>query len=68
MVDDKSKMANEISEGTGQFDSRFVLWRRFCAENGVAVETLPSDLTGDEREKWEKLKNEHLRRQTDSES
>jgi hypothetical protein len=64
-VADKPKVANEIPEGTGQFDSRFVLWRRFCAENDVAVETLPSDLTGDEREKWEKLKNEHLRRQTE---
>ncbi len=60
MVDKKRKVSNEISDGTGQFDSRFVLWRRFCAENGIAVETIPSDLTGDAREKWEKLKNEHL--------
>ncbi len=57
---DKPKVANEISEGTGQFDNRFVLWRRFCAEAGVPVETLPSDLTGENRERWEKLKNERL--------
>ena len=57
---DKPKVANEISEGTGQFDSRFVLWRTFCADNGIPVETLPSDLTGELKERWEKLKNERL--------
>ncbi|HEX7313533.1 MAG TPA: hypothetical protein VF297_06405 [Pyrinomonadaceae bacterium] len=57
---DKSKVANEIPEGTGQFDNRFVLWRRFCAENSIPVETLPSDLTGDLKDNWEKLKNERL--------
>lgn len=60
MADEKTKMANEISEGTGQFDARFVLWRRFCDENDVAVETLPSDLTGESKDKWDKLKNEQL--------
>jgi hypothetical protein len=59
-VADKPKVANEIPEGTGQFDNRFVLWRRFCAENSIPVETLPSDLTGDLKENWEKLKNERL--------
>ena len=62
---DKPKVANEISEGTGQFDNRFVLWRRFCAETGVAVETLPSDLTGELKDKWDKLKNELLRKPTE---
>ncbi len=57
---DKSKVTNAISEGTGQFDSRFVLWRTFCAENGIPVETIPSDLTGEHKERWEKLKNERL--------
>ena len=60
MADKKPKVANEISEVTGQFDARFVLWRRFCAENGIAVETLPSDLTGDAKTEWERLKNEQL--------
>ena len=60
MANERPKVENEISEGTGQFDNRFVLWRRFCAETGVAVETLPSDLTGEHKERWEQLKNERL--------
>ena len=60
MANEKPKVSNEISEGTGRFDNRFLLWRKFCADNGIPVETLPSDLTGDAKERWEKLKNEHL--------
>ncbi len=52
--------SNDISPETGQFDARFILWRMFCAENGIAVETLPSELTGRTKEDWEKLKNEQL--------
>jgi hypothetical protein len=55
-----TKVTNEISDGTGQFDARFVLWRQFCGDNGIPVETLPSALTGEIKEKWEKLKNERL--------
>jgi hypothetical protein len=62
VAEEKPKVVNEIPEGTGQFDSRFVLWRRFCAETGVPVETLPSDLTGEHKDSWEKLKNESLRK------
>lgn len=57
---DKPKVVNEIPEGTGQFDNRFVLWRTFCAQNNIPVETLPSDLTGDLKDNWDKLKNERL--------
>ena len=60
MADDKTKLNNQINAETGQFDARFILWRQFCADNGVAVDTLPSALTGETREKWEKLKNERL--------
>ncbi len=60
MADEKPKLANEINAETGQFDARFVLWRTFCAEHSIPVETLPSDLEGENREKWEKLKNERL--------
>ena len=67
MADEQPKVSNEISEGTGQFDSRFVLWRTFCTETGIPVETLPSDLTGDDREKWEKLKNERLHKPAEGE-
>lgn len=60
MADEKQKIANQINDGTGQFDARFMLWRAFCAEYSVPVETLPSDLQGEIKEKWEKLKNERL--------
>ena len=62
MADEKGKVKNQISDGTGQFDARFILWRQFCADNGVPVDTLPSALTGETREKWEKLKSERLRK------
>ena len=62
MAEEKPKVSNEIAEGTGQFDARFVLWRRFCADNNIPVETLPSDLTGETKDEWEKLKSERLRR------
>jgi hypothetical protein len=57
--------ANEISAQTGQFDARFRLWRMFCAETGVAVETLPSELKGELQQRWEKLKEEQLHKPTE---
>src|ERR1051326_4435214 len=62
VAEEKPKVSNEISDGTGQFDARFLLWRRFCADNDIPVETLPSDLTGEAKDKWERLKNERLRK------
>ena len=67
MAEEKPKVSNEISDGTGQFDTRFILWRRFCAENNIPVETLPSDLTGEAKEKWEQLKSEQLRKPAEEE-
>lgn len=58
---DNDAVMNTISDETGQFDARFLLWRTFCAENDVPVETLPSDLTGDIRDKWNKLKDSKLK-------
>ncbi len=58
---DNDAVMNTISDETGQFDARFLLWRTFCAENGVPVETLPSDLTGDIRDKWNALKDSKLK-------
>ena len=52
---------NSISEETGQFDLRFVLWRHFCAQNNVPVESLPSQLKDDLKDKWEELKASRLR-------
>ncbi|HYY58954.1 MAG TPA: hypothetical protein VE842_16610 [Pyrinomonadaceae bacterium] len=64
MAENKSKeqpeLSNEISEETGQYDVRFLLWRQFCRENGVPVETLPGELEGKVKEKWESLKEARL--------
>ncbi len=65
MADEKPKVTNEINPMTGQFDARFVLWRTFCAEHDIPVETLPSDLQGEARDLWEKLKNERLHKPTE---
>jgi hypothetical protein len=54
------KVENVISDETGQYDARFILWREFCASNNVPVETLPSELDDELQEKWENLKNEKL--------
>lgn len=52
---------NVISDQTGQFDLRFILWRQFCDQNNIPVETLPSQLDGAQKEQWEELKNSRLR-------
>ena len=61
----KPEAENQISEHTGQYDTRFMLWRAFCSQNNVPVETLPGDLKGEVRERWEKLKNNQLRKPTE---
>jgi hypothetical protein len=53
---------NEISDETGQFDQRFILWRHFCAQNNIPVEMLPSQLNRRQRELWEELKRRRLRK------
>lgn len=52
---------NIISDETGAFDMRFILWRHFCQQNNIAVETLPSQLDGEQKEKWEELKASRLK-------
>lgn len=52
---------NIISDETGQFDMRFVLWRHFCSLHDISVESLPSQLDGEQKEKWEELKASKLR-------
>ncbi len=52
---------NIISEETGQFDLRFVLWRHFCAQNNIPVESLPSQLKDEHKDQWEELKASRLR-------
>ena len=64
MVDEKREeqplSPNVISAESGQLDVRFVLWRKFCAESGVNVEILPSELSDEQRAVWEKLKETEL--------
>ncbi|MCV5755143.1 hypothetical protein OFN51_40715, partial [Escherichia coli] len=54
------KIPNAVSDETGQLDVRFILWRKFCAEEGIPVETLPSDLEEEKRRRWEELKQANL--------
>ena len=60
--DKKPPVDNVISDQTGEFDQRFILWRHFCKQNNIPVETLPSQLNGEQRERWEILKGSRLRR------
>ena len=53
---------NVISDETGEFDQRFILWRRFCSLNNIPVETLPSQLNSEQQQRWEELKASRLRR------
>lgn len=53
---------NIISDETGEFDQRFILWRHFCKQNNIPVEALPSQLNEEQRERWEELKSTRLGR------
>lgn len=52
---------NSVSDSTGQFDLRFVLWRQFCAQYGIPVDTLPSQLENEQKDLWEEMKAQRLR-------
>lgn len=52
---------NSVSDSTGQYDLRFVLWRQFCAKNNIPVDTLPSQLDDEQKELWEELKQSRLK-------
>jgi hypothetical protein len=52
---------NSVSDSTGAYDLRFVLWRQFCAQNNVPVDTLPSQLTAEKKDLWEQMKAKRLR-------
>jgi len=64
---DLPSVDNVISDETGQFDARFVLWRHFCSQKNIPVETLPSQLDEEQREEWEELKASRLRGQRQKE-
>lgn len=55
-MEEQPTIGNEVSDETGQFDQRFTLWRKFCADHGIPVNSLPGDLTDEVKEQWERLK------------
>jgi hypothetical protein len=60
MKKEKPAIENTVSDETGQFDPRFALWRRFCAEQGIAVDSLPGNLSGEIKAQWEKFKEQEF--------
>ena len=50
-----------ISPDTGRLDPRFMLWRLFCSENDIPVETLPSELNRELKKVWGQLKTNKKR-------
>jgi two-component system, cell cycle response regulator DivK len=50
-----------ISPDTGRLDPRFMLWRLFCSENDIPVETLPSELNRELKKEWGQLKTNKKR-------
>jgi len=64
--DDQAIQPPTISDETGQLDSRFMLWRMFCTETGVDVETMPSELDGELKTRWEKMKDKQLHKPTEA--
>jgi CheY-like chemotaxis protein len=54
--EEKEAIGISITPETGRLDPRFMLWRMFCAENNIPVETLPSELKREQKKSWENLK------------
>ena len=52
---------NSVSDSTGQYDLRFVLWRQFCAQYNIPVDTLPSHLHDEQKNRWQEMKSNRLR-------
>jgi DNA-binding response OmpR family regulator len=54
--EEKEASSAAISAETGRLDPRFMLWRMFCAESNIAIETLPSELNREQKKRWDSLK------------
>lgn len=52
---------NSVSDSTGQYDLRFLLWRQFCDQYSIPVDTLPSQLEDDQKDRWEEMKSQRLK-------
>lgn len=54
--EEREASKSAISPETGRLDPRFMLWRMFCAESNIPIETLPSELEREQKKRWEQLK------------
>jgi CheY-like chemotaxis protein len=54
--EEQEAQAVAITPESGRLDPRFVLWRMFCAENNIPVETLPSELSKGLKKSWQLMK------------
>jgi len=59
-LEQQSDLPNVVSDETGQYDPRFVLWRKFCADHDIPVGSLPGDLSAETKALWEKAKKGDL--------
>jgi len=59
-LEQQSDLPNVVSDETGQYDARFVLWRKFCADHDIPVDSLPGDLSAETKALWEKTKKGEL--------
>lgn len=66
VLEQKNEEQSSSSDDTGQLDVRFALWKQFCAENDLPLETLPSELNGEAKAEWEKRKEIALSSSTES--
>ncbi|MDT5060530.1 MAG: hypothetical protein QOH63_989 [Acidobacteriota bacterium] len=57
----EKSLVGDIPDSTGNLDPRFMLWRMFCAENNLSVETLSSSLSRELKRKWQQLKKKNRR-------
>lgn len=57
-LEEREASGHAVSPETGRLDPRFMLWRMFCAETSIPIETLPSELSREHRNKWEHLKKQ----------
>lgn len=59
-LEQPSDLPNVVSDETGRYDARFLLWRKFCADHGIPVNSLPGDLSAEKKALWEKTKKGEL--------
>jgi hypothetical protein len=62
---EQEAVPNTVSDDTGGLDPRFTLWRSFCDEHAIPVETLPGDLDATLAKQWEKLKEAEIHAPTE---